>query len=276
VTPCSAVWSGGSRRARDGPAAGAGGEPSATTRRVERSRARNVLLATGGSGQLFAITTNPTEATGDGLAMALRAGVAAPTWSSSSSTPPPSHHPRMPRPLLSEALRGHGALLRDATGERFVDELLPRDVVSRRSPPGCSSRRRPRLARRHRPRLRGALPDHRRRPGGRRARPGHRLAAGRPGGPLHCGGVITDLDGATSLPGLWAAGEVTCTGVHGANRLASNSLLEGMVFGPRAVEAIARGADGPDATGAMRPSPGRRAGAATPAATTPTSPPGRR
>jgi L-aspartate oxidase len=67
-----------------------------------------------------------------------------------------------------------------------------------------------------------------------------------------CGGVLTDLDGATSLPGLWAAGETGCTGVHGANRLASNSLLEGMVFGPRAVEAIASGAEGPQATGAMR------------------------
>src|SRR5690606_28847973 len=67
-----------------------------------------------------------------------------------------------------------------------------------------------------------------------------------------CGGVVTDLDGATSLPGLWAAGEAACSGVHGANRLASNSLLEGMVFGFRVVEAIERGADGPTATGAMR------------------------
>src|SRR5438445_3528432 len=66
------------------------------------------------------------------------------------------------------------------------------------------------------------------------------------------GGVVTDLDGATALPGLWACGEVACSGVHGANRLASNSLLEGMVFAPRIVEAIERGKDGPDATGAMR------------------------
>jgi L-aspartate oxidase len=67
-----------------------------------------------------------------------------------------------------------------------------------------------------------------------------------------CGGVVTDLDGASTVPGLWGAGEVTCTGVHGANRLASNSLLEGMVFGPRVVEAIDRGKDGPESTGAMR------------------------
>ena len=68
-----------------------------------------------------------------------------------------------------------------------------------------------------------------------------------------CGGVLTDLDGATALPGLWAAGEVACTGVHGANRLASNSLLEGMVFGARAVEAVLSGKEAPTATGALRP-----------------------
>jgi L-aspartate oxidase len=74
-----------------------------------------------------------------------------------------------------------------------------------------------------------------------------------------CGGILTDLDGATALPGLWAAGEVACTGVHGANRLASNSLLEGMVFGARAVEAVLAGKEGPAATGALRPvlHPGR-------------------
>ncbi len=86
-------------------------------------RAEHVLLATGGAGQLFAVTTNPLEATGDGVAMALRAGVAVADVEFVQFHPTALHHPRMPRPLLSEALRGHGALLRDVHGERFVDEL---------------------------------------------------------------------------------------------------------------------------------------------------------
>ena len=94
-------------------------------------RARHVVLATGGAGQLYAVTTNPSEATGDGMAMALRAGVAVGDLEFFQFHPTALHHPAMPRPLLSEALRGHGALLRDAGGERFVDELASRDVVSR-------------------------------------------------------------------------------------------------------------------------------------------------
>ncbi len=94
-------------------------------------RATHTVLATGGAGQLFAVTTNPAEATADGLAMALRAGVPVADVEFMQFHPTALHHPAMPRPLLSEALRGHGALLRDAEGERFVDELAPRDVVSR-------------------------------------------------------------------------------------------------------------------------------------------------
>jgi L-aspartate oxidase len=99
--------------------------------RLVEVRARETVLATGGAGQLFAVTTNPAEATADGLAMALRAGVPVADVEFMQFHPTALHHPAMPRPLLSEALRGHGALLRDATGERFVDELAPRDVVSR-------------------------------------------------------------------------------------------------------------------------------------------------
>ena len=98
---------------------------------VAAVRARHVLVATGGAGQLFAVTTNPTESTGDGIAMALRAGVAVADLEFVQFHPTALHHPSMPRPLLTEALRGHGALLRDSHGERFVDELLPRDKVSR-------------------------------------------------------------------------------------------------------------------------------------------------
>lgn len=216
-------------------------------------RATHTVLATGGAGQLFSVTTNPAEATGDGLAMALRAGVPVADVEFMQFHPTALHHPAMPRPLLSEALRGHGAKLRDTFGERFVDELAPRDVVSR--------------AMAQRMREQGV--DHlwldvselesfdTRFPTIAESLAGIGLDPGRDWLPIApaahhlAGGVITDLSGATALPGLWAAGEVACTGVHGANRLASNSLLEGMVFGARVAEAIRRGDDGPSPTGVM-------------------------
>src|SRR5205823_12705057 len=102
--------------------------PDGTTTEV---RARHTIVATGGAGQCFAVTTNPALSTGDGIAMALRAGVAVADVEFMQFHPTALHHPAMPRPLLSEALRGHGALIRDAHGERFVDELLPRDQVAR-------------------------------------------------------------------------------------------------------------------------------------------------
>src|SRR5439155_1587927 len=98
--------------------------------------------ATGGAGQLFAVTTNPAEATGDGVAMALRAGVAVADVEFVQFHPTALHHPAMPRPLLSEALRGHGALLRDAHGNQFVDELPPRVQLAARRHGVCPSRRR--------------------------------------------------------------------------------------------------------------------------------------
>jgi L-aspartate oxidase len=220
---------------------------------VVEVRARHTVLATGGVGQLFAVTTNPAEATGDGLAMALRAGVPVADVEFMQFHPTALHHPAMPRPLLSEALRGHGARLRDAHGDRFVDELAPRDVVSRAMAERMRSQgvehlwldatRLDAFADRF-PTINASL-----------------VAIGldpavdwlpiAPAAHHLSGGVITDLSGATALPGLWAAGEVACTGVHGANRLASNSLLEGMVFGARLAEAILDGADGPSPTGVM-------------------------
>ena len=221
---------------------------------VEEIRARHVVLATGGAGQLYAVTTNPVEATGDGIAMALRAGVPVADVEFFQFHPTALHHPAVPRPLLSEALRGHGALLRDAAGERFVDELAPRDIVSRAMAQRMTAagvphlwldatgleafdERFPTLAER----LSAAGLD-----------PAVDWLPIAPAAHYLSGGVITDLDGASALPGLWAAGEAACTGVHGANRLASNSLLEGMVFGARLAEAIEGGRHGPVPTGVMR------------------------
>jgi L-aspartate oxidase len=217
-------------------------------------RARHVLVATGGAGQLYAVTTNPTESTGDGIAMALRAGVAVADLEFVQFHPTALHHPAMPRPLLSEALRGHGALLRDAHGRRFVDELLPRDRVSRAITAVLEEQHVDHvwLDATHLERFGDRFPTIAaalREAGLDPARDWLPVA---PAAHYLCGGIVADLDGATTLPGLWVAGEAACNGVHGANRLASNSLLDGMVFGPRVVEAVAAGVDGPRPTGAMR------------------------
>jgi L-aspartate oxidase len=216
-------------------------------------RATHTLLATGGAGQLFAVTTNPAQATGDGIAMALRAGVPVADVEFMQFHPTALHHPAMPRPLLSEALRGHGALIRDTNGERFVDELLPRDQVARAittrmleegvehewlDATGLDhfDERFPTIA--ESVRSIGLDPEKEWLP---IAPAAHYLS----------GGVLVDLDGASALPGLWACGEASCSGVHGANRLASNSLLEGMVFAPRVVNAIERGKETAEPTGAL-------------------------
>jgi L-aspartate oxidase len=218
-------------------------------------RATHTLLATGGAGQLFWVTTNPRQATGDGIAMGLRAGVAVADVEFMQFHPTALHHPAMPRPLLSEALRGHGAVLRDMKGDRFVDELLARDQVSRAMTSRMLQQDTDHLwldatgleafGQRF-PTIAAALADV-------GLDPTVEWLPIAPAAHYLSGGVVTDLDGATSLAGLWACGEVACTGVHGANRLASNSLLEGMVFAPRVVEAIDAGRDGPLPTGAMAP-----------------------
>ena len=216
--------------------------------------ARHVLLATGGAGQLYAVTTNPTESTGDGVAAAIRAGVPVADVEFMQFHPTALHHPAMPRPLLSEALRGHGAVVRDADGERFVDELLPRDQVARaitarmldQGTEHCwlDATGLERFAVRF-PTIAASL-------SAVGLDPATDWLPIAPAAHYLSGGILTDLDGASAVPGLWAAGEVACTGVHGANRLASNSLLEGMVFGARVVDAIEAGRDGPRPTGAMR------------------------
>ena len=216
--------------------------------------AKHTLLATGGAGQLYAVTTNPSVATGDGVAMALRAGVAVADLEFFQFHPTALAMATMPRPLLSEALRGHGALLRDSSGERFVDELLPRDVVSRAITAKMQQEGTDRVwldatvLQHFDVRFPTILADLER----AGLDPSTDYLPVAPAAHHQCGGIVTDLNGATSLPGLWAAGETSCSGVHGANRLASNSLLEGMVFGERVVDAISLGIDGPQATGAMR------------------------
>jgi L-aspartate oxidase len=217
-------------------------------------RARNVVLATGGGGQLYSVTTNPTESTGDGAAMALRAGVPTADVEFVQFHPTALHHPAMPRPLLSEALRGHGALLRDRDGERFVDELAPRDVVSRAMAARMADQGvehlwldatgLERFSQRF-PTITASLASI-------GLDPQKDWLPIAPAAHHLSGGVLTDLWGATALPGLWAVGEVACTGVHGANRLASNSLLEGMVFGARLAERIPDGGEGPEPSGALR------------------------
>lgn len=216
--------------------------------------ADHVLLATGGAGQMFALTTNPLEATGDGVAMAIRAGVPIADVEFMQFHPTALAIDRLPRPLLSEALRGDGALLRNATGDRFVDELQPRDIVSRAitaemlssgidhafldvTPIHAFAEHFPSLA---------AVLDQ------VGLDPSRDWLPVAPAAHYLCGGIVVDLDGATAMPHLWAAGEAACSGVHGANRLASNSLLDGLVFGARVVDAIAKGRSEADATGVMR------------------------
>jgi L-aspartate oxidase len=207
------------------------------------ARAACVLLATGGAGQVYHETTNPHVATGDGVAMAYRAGAAVSDLEFVQFHPTALMVPGQPRFLLSEALRGEGARLVNADGDAFMErydpagDLASRDRVSRAIVREAQRTGRPVFLS-----LERLDPDfvHERFPlisdACRRA--GLDLARDRiPVGPAAhyvMGGVQTDLDGRTSIPGLFAAGEVACTGVHGANRLASNSLLEGLVFGARA------------------------------------------
>jgi L-aspartate oxidase len=194
-----------------------------TDRRVVGGRA--TLLATGGAAALWQRTTNPPGALGDGIAAAYRAGAAVadlefvqfhPTTLADSSL------------LLSEALRGEGAVLLDESGSRFTDELAPRDVVAREiAARGTALLDLRAIDRARFPSLMGSLAE-------RGYDPALTPIPVAPAAHYTVGGIVTDLDGRTEVPGLFAAGECAATGVHGANRLASNSMLECLVFGRRA------------------------------------------
>jgi L-aspartate oxidase len=205
-----------------------------------------VVLATGGAGQLFAITTNPREARGEGIAIAARAGAVIADAEFVQFHPTAINIGRDPAPLATEALRGEGALLINARGKRFMRavhadaELGPRDVVARAVYREVASGRGafldcrplgPKLAE-HFPTVfaacRAAGIDPLREP-----------IPVAPAAHYHMGGILTDAQGRSTIDGLWACGEVASTGAHGANRLASNSLLEAVVFGARVARDIA-------------------------------------
>jgi len=230
---------------------------------LETVHARAVLLATGGLGNVFRNTTNPDVATGDGVAMAYRAGAEISDLEFVQFHPTALQVEGAPRFLVSEALRGEGARLLNSDGERFMDryhpleELAPRDVVARAivaemERTGATSvsldltHREPGFVRARFPRiyetcLRYGI-DLERQP-----------APVAPAAHYAMGGLRTDLDGRTNVPRLYAAGETACTGVHGANRLASNSLLEGVVFGARAGRAMLEWAAAPRSISGVAP-----------------------
>ncbi|MBU4174547.1 MAG: L-aspartate oxidase [Actinobacteria bacterium] len=202
-----------------------------------------VVLASGGTGEIYLVTTNPTICTGDGVAVAFRAGARVSDLEFVQFHPTALHIPEEPKFLISEAIRGEGALLVDVEGNRVMEgqhpltELAPRDVVVARMVEVMKEQQTNHLyldVRHLDPeRMRARFPNIHQ----------HCLEAGiditrnripvSPAAHYMSGGVITDLQGRTDIPGLYACGEVACTGVHGANRLASNSLLEGLVFARR-------------------------------------------
>ncbi len=225
--------------------------------------ARQTIVCTGGAGQLYRETTNPDVATGDGHAMAFRAGAHIRDMEFIQFHPTVLYIAGSSRSLITEAVRGEGAYLVDVNGYRFMQdydprlELAPRDVVAQAITAQMAKTRHPNVYLQ----LSHLDTDYVRRrfPGISHTCAGFGIDVAtdpipvRPGAHYMIGGISVDLDGRTSLPGLWAAGEVSASGLHGANRLASNSLLEGIVYGVRAGEAASvAAADSPPKLDARR------------------------
>jgi L-aspartate oxidase len=218
-----------------------------------------VVLATGGAGQIYAITTNPREARGEGIAIAARAGAVIADAEFVQFHPTAINIGRDPAPLATEALRGEGALLINARGERFMRavhedaELGPRDVVARAVYREVTGGRgafldcRPLKAKlvEHFPTVVAACRE-------AGIDPIREPIPVAPAAHYHMGGILTDARGRSTVDGLWACGEVASTGAHGANRLASNSLLEAVVFGARVASDICSYVPPPIATGTRR------------------------
>ncbi len=220
---------------------------SVADQKAVRLSATQVVLATGGMGGLYAVTTNPLHAQGHGLTMAAAAGATLRDIEFVQFHPTGIDIGKDPAPLATEAIRGAGATLHDAAGRRFMTtlhpdaELAPRDVVARGVAQAIAETGKAFLDARQAigtafksrfPTVYAACME-------AGIDPAIKPIPVAPAAHYHMGGVLTDIDGQTSVPGLWAVGEVASSGVHGANRLASNSLLEALVFGKRAADKIA-------------------------------------
>jgi L-aspartate oxidase len=241
-------------------------------------RAAAVLFATGGMGHAYKESTNPPVATGDGVAMAYRAGAEVSDMEFVQFHPTALYVKGAPRFLLSEALRGEGAVLRNDQLVRFMPkyhalaELAPRDVVARAIAHELEishskdpvvyldlTHKNPEKLKQRFPRIYETCLKY-------NVDITEDMIPVRPAAHYAMGGVRTDLDGRTSLPGLYAAGEVACTGVHGANRLASNSLLEGLVYGARAARTMQQESELQDYDAKATGTHGKPNGLATPSA----------